>query len=211
MLDSSLHEDFIDGEEKAHLALSVHETEPDILVRDIMSRPPITAMENETVAGVSKLMGKHNIGCVIIVDKSGNPAGIITERDIVQRVAARNVLPSELKVGQTMSKPVATISPRATVNEAAKIMNHKKIRRLAVMDEGKLVGIVTMKDILQVTPAIIDLASEKNRAGLESPRTRPTLGGYCDECETWSDSLVQKDGLFLCTDCSRNLEAPEEE
>jgi CBS domain-containing protein len=190
--------------------MSVHETEPDILVRDIMSRPPITAKENETVAGVSKLMGKHDIGCVIIVDKSGNPAGIITERDIVQRVAARNVLPSELKVGQTMSKPVATISPRASVNEAAKIMNHKKIRRLAVMDEGKLVGIVTMKDILQVTPAIIDLASEKSRAGLESPRTRPTLGGYCDECETWSDNLIQRDGTFLCSDCSRDLEQPEE-
>jgi CBS domain-containing protein len=190
--------------------LSVHETEPDVLVRDIMSRPPITAKENETVAGVSKLMGKHDIGCVIIIDKLGNPAGIITERDIVQRVAARNVLPSELKVGQTMSKPVATISPRASVNEAAKIMNHKKIRRLAVIDEGKLVGIVTMKDILQVTPAIIDLASEKSRAGLDTSRTRPTLGGYCDECETWSDNLVQKDGTFLCADCSRDFEQPEE-
>jgi CBS domain-containing protein len=109
-----------------------------------------------------------------------------------------------------MSKPVATISPRASVNEAAKIMNHKKIRRLAVMDEGKLVGIVTMKDILQVTPAIIDLASEKSRAGLSTPRTRPTLGGYCDECETWSDNLVQRDGTFLCADCSKDLEEPEE-
>jgi CBS-domain-containing membrane protein len=155
-------------------------------------------------------MGKHDIGCVIIVDKSGNPAGIITERDIVQRVAARNVLPSEFNVGQTMSKPVASISPRATVNEAAKVMNHRKIRRLAVMDEGKLVGIVTMKDILQVTPAIIDLASEKNRAGLDSSRKRPTLGGYCDECETWSDNLAQKDGTFLCSDCSRDLEQPEQ-
>ncbi|HEV2119598.1 MAG TPA: CBS domain-containing protein [Candidatus Bathyarchaeia archaeon] len=190
--------------------MSVHETEPDILVRDIMSRPPITAKENETVAGVSKIMGKHDIGCVIIVDKSGNPTGIITERDIVQRVAARNVLPSELKVGETMSKPVATIKPGATVNEAAKVMNSRKIRRLAVMDDGKLVGIVTMKDILQVTPAIIDLASEKSRAGLTSPRTRATLGGYCDECETWSENLVQKDGTFLCADCSREFEPPEE-
>lgn len=193
-----------------HLALSVHESEPDILVRDIMSRPPITAKETETVAGVSKLMGKHDIGCVIIVDKTGNPAGIITERDIVQRVAAKNVLPSELKVSQTMSKPVASISPRATVNDAAKFMNHRKIRRLAVIDEGKLVGIVTMKDILQVTPAIIDLATEKSRAGLDSPRTRVSLGGYCDECETWSDNLVQKDGTFLCPDCSREIGQPEE-
>lgn len=190
--------------------MSVHEAEPDILVRDIMSRPPITARENETVAGVSKLMGKHDIGCVIIIDKAGNPAGIITERDIVQRVAARNVLPSELKVVQTMSKPVASIGPNATVNDAAKLMNRKRIRRLAVIDDGKLVGILTMKDILQVTPAIIDLASEKSRAGLSSPRTGSTLGGYCDECESWSDNLVQKDGIFLCQDCSRDLGQPEE-
>lgn len=188
----------------------MHESEPDILVRDIMSRPAITAKENETVAGVSKLMGKHDIGCVIIVDKSGNPAGIITERDIVQRVAARNVLPSELKVVQTMSKPVASISPGTTVNDAAKLMNHRKIRRLAVIDEGKLVGIVTMKDILQVTPAIIDLAAEKSRAGLQGSRPKPSLGGYCDECEAWSDNLVQKDGTFLCRDCSRDLGQPEE-
>lgn len=188
----------------------MHEAEPDILVRDIMSRPPITARENETVAGVSKLMGKHDIGCVIIIDKAGNPAGIITERDIVQRVAARNVLPSELKVVQTMSKPVESIGPNATVNDAAKLMNRKRIRRLAVIDDGKLVGILTMKDILQVTPAIIDLASEKSRAGLSSPRTGSTLGGYCDECESWSDNLVQKDGIFLCQDCSRDLGQPEE-
>jgi CBS domain-containing protein len=188
----------------------VHEAEPDILVRDIMSRPPITAKENETVAGVSKLMGKHDIGCVIVVDKTGNPSGIITERDIVQRVAARNVLPSEQKVVETMSKPVASIDPSATVNDAAKLMNRRKIRRLAVIDEGKLVGIVTMKDILQVTPAIIDLASEKSRAGLASPRSRSSLGGYCDECEAWSDDLVQRDGIFLCPDCSRDLGQPDE-
>ena len=189
----------------------MHDSEPDILVRDIMSRPPITAKESETVAGVSKLMGKHDIGCVIIVDKSGNPAGIITERDIVQRVAARNVLPSGLKAGDTMSRPVATIGPNATVNDAAKLMNNRKIRRLGVIDGGELVGIVTMKDILQVTPAIIDLASEKSRAGLGGPRTGPAaLGGYCDECETWSDNLVQKDGIFLCPDCARDLGQPEE-
>ena len=191
--------------------MSVHDSEPDILVRDIMSRPPITAKETETMAGVSKIMGKHDIGCVIIVDKNGNPAGIITERDIVQRVAARNILPSELKVADMMSKPVATIPPNATVNDAAKLMNHKKIRRLGVIDGGKLVGIVTMKDILQVTPAIIDLATEKSRAGLTSPRTKPTaLGGYCDECESWSDNLVQKDGIFLCQDCARDIGQPEE-
>ena len=191
--------------------MSVHEAEPEILVRDIMSRPPITAKEADNVTTVSKLMAKHNIGCVIITDKAGKPTGIITERDIVQRVAAKNILPSEIKVADTMSKPVMTIAPGTSINEAAKLMNNSKIRRLAVIDNGKLAGILTMKDILQVTPALIDLISEKSRiTGLESPRSQSRLAGYCDECEAWSEHLIQKEGVFVCQDCAKDLGPPEE-
>jgi len=63
-----------------------------------------------------------------------------------------------------------------------------------------------------VTPAIIDLASEKTRVGVARPRpSRSNLSGYCDECEMWSDSLVQKDGIFLCQDCAKELGSAEEE
>ncbi len=191
--------------------MSVHEAEPEILVRDIMSRPPITAKETDNVTAVSKLMVKHNIGCVIITDTAGKPTGIITERDIVQRVAAKNILPSEIKVADTMSKPVMSIAPGTSINEAAKLMNNSKIRRLAVIDNGKLAGILTMKDILEVTPALIDLISEKSRiTGLESLRSRSRLAGYCDECETWSENLTQKEGVFVCQDCAKDLGPPEE-
>ncbi len=194
-------------------ALSVHEAEPEILVRDIMSRPAITAKEAENVATVSKLMVRNNIGCIIITDKIGKPVGIITERDIVERVAAKNILPSGVKVGETMSRPVITIGLGVAVTEAAKLMNHSKIRRLAVIDSGKLVGILTMKDILEVTPALIDLISEKSRvAGVESSRSysRSRLAGYCDECEAWSDHLIQKEGVFICQDCAKDLGPSEE-
>ncbi len=176
-----------------------------------MSRPVVSAKESDTVGAVAKLMTKHNIGCVLISDKAGNTVGIITERDIVQRVAAKNLLPSSITVGETMSKPVVTIQSGAGVNEAAKMMNHRKIRRLAVIENGKLVGVLTMKDILEVTPTLIDLVSEKSRAGLERPRSESSLAGYCDECETWSDRLIQKDGVFLCQDCAKDLASPTEE
>lgn len=191
--------------------MSVHEAEPEILVRDIMSRPPVTARETDNVITVSRLMVKYNIGCVIITDKAGKPTGIITERDIVQRVAAKNILPSEVKVVDTMSKPVVSISPGTLINEAAKLMNSSKIRRLAVIDSGKLVGILTMKDILEVTPALIDLILEKSRImELESPRSRSRLAGYCDECEAWSDHLMQKEGVFVCQDCAKDLGPSDE-
>jgi CBS domain-containing protein len=196
--------------------LSVHETEPEaVIVRDIMTRPVITAKESDTAADVAKLMAKHNIGCVLVSSKKGETIGIITERDIVQRIAARNLVPSNVTVGESMSKPVVTIKSGANVTDAAKLMNQKKIRRLAVMEDGKLTGILTMKDILEVTPAIIDLASEKSKAGLgKTPRTRSSssaLSGYCDECETWSEALMQKDGVFLCQDCAKELGPVEEE
>lgn len=194
--------------------MSVHETEPEaVVVRDIMSRPVITAKETDTAADIATLMAKHNIGCVLVSGKKGDTIGIVTERDIVQRIAAKNLLPSKVTARESMSKPVITIPSGASVTEAAKLMNQKKVRRLAVIEGGKLTGVLTMKDILEVTPAIIDLASEKTRVGAaERPRSsRSALSGYCDECETWSDSLIQRDGIFLCQDCARDLGPREEE
>ncbi len=170
-----------------------------------MSRPPITARDSDNAMTVAKLMAKHDVGCVIVVDRAGKPAGIITERDIVQRVASRNLTPSEVKVTEAMSKPIIGIPPNTPVNEAAKRMNQSKIRRLAIIDNGKLVGILTMKDILEVTPALMDLISEKSRVSrLETTRSRSALAGYCDECETWSENLVQKEGVFVCQDCAKD-------
>ena len=178
-----------------------------------MTRPVITAKESDTAADVAKLMAKHNIGCVLVSGKKGETIGIITERDIVQRIAAKNLVPSKVTVGEAMSKPVVTIKSGANITDAAKLMNQRKIRRLAVMENGKLMGILTMKDILEVTPAMIDLASEKSQAGMaRTPRTSISrLSGYCDECETWSEALVQKDGVFLCQDCAKELGPVEEE
>ncbi len=182
-----------------------------MFVRDIMSRPPITAKDTDTVAGIAKIMSSHDIGCVIIVDKLGKPEGIITERDIVERVAAKNLRPSEVKVIEAMSKPIIGIPPTTPLNDAAKRMNQSKIRRLAVIDGGKLVGILTMKDILEVTPALLDLVSERSRVeGLGRPKPGAGLAGYCDECEVWSESLLQKDGVFLCPDCAKDIGGPEE-
>ncbi len=195
------------------LLLSVHEAEPEaVVVRDIMSRPVVTVKQTATAEDVAKLMAKHDIGCVLVRGRKGETVGIVTERDIVQRIAAKNLLPAKVTVVESMSKPVITVQSKASVTEAAKLMNQRKVRRLAVMEDGELAGVLTMKDILEVTPAIIDLASEKTRVGIERPRgPRAGLSGYCDECEMWSDALIQKDGIFLCQDCAKDLGSVEEE
>ncbi len=67
-----------------------------------MTRPVITVKESDTAADVAKLMAKHNIGCVLVSGKKGETIGIITERDIVQRIAAKNLVPSKVTVGEAL-------------------------------------------------------------------------------------------------------------
>jgi len=152
-------------------------------------------------------MDRHEIGGIIVVDKKGKPVGIITERDIVKRVVAKNLLPSKVKAVSIMSKPLATIGPNKDISEAAKTMRRLKIRRLAVMEETKLVGVITSKDIVDITPALIDVIIEKSQiSGLEPSRRSTVLAGHCDKCARWSENLVEHDGIFLCEDCLADLE-----
>ena len=183
-----------------------------MLVRDVMSSPVITVNENETVEKVAQLMDKYRLGCIIVTSKDGKPVGIITERDLVVRVLAKNLLSSKLKAKDVMSSPLMTIGPDATISEAARMMSRLNIRRLGVVYRGELVGIISSKDILAVTPELIEIIQEKARiesqGSSEETETTP-LAGYCDRCGTWSDDLREVEGQFLCEDCRIELRGEE--
>lgn len=179
-----------------------------IPVREVMSSPVVTVLEKDNAELVAKLMSAHKLGSVIVTDNKGNPVGIITERDMVKRVVAKNLFPSEIKAGKIMSKPLVTVDPQTSIGEAARKMNTLIIRRLAVMDRGKLVGIVSSKDILAVTPELTEIITEKVMIAQNPPvEEGPLLAGYCDNCRQWSDSLKEVEGSFLCDDCQAELEA----
>lgn len=187
--------------------MSSSRIKPEIKVKDIMSTPVRTVKESEKVSEAARKMDKYEIGGVVVVDRKGKPVGMITERDMVKRVVARNLLPSKVKAASIMSKPLATISSSKDISEAAKMMSRLKIRRLAVMEETKLVGVITSKDIVDITPALIDVIVEKSRiVGLEPSRRSAVLAGHCDKCATWSENLVERDGIFLCEDCLADVE-----
>ena len=92
---------------------------------------------------------KNEIGCVVVVDKVGKPRGLITERDVVRRVSALDLLPSKVQAGKSMTKPPATIESSANVTDAAKKMREMKIRRLVVVQGNKLTGIITSRENLR--------------------------------------------------------------
>ena len=185
---------------------------PDVKVEDVMSSPVITIKDNDTVLAASKLMKKDEIGCVVVVDKSEKPIGLMTERDVVRRVSALDLLPSKVLASKSMTKPPVTIDAAADVTDAAKKMRDLKIRRLVVVQGGKLMGIITSNDIVDITPALIDVMAEKSQiAPVQKIKESAPLSGYCDRCGSWADELKSHDGQFLCDDCMADSEEPEED
>ena len=185
---------------------------PEVKVEDVMSSPVVTIKETDSVLTAAKLMKKHKIGCVVVVDKTGKPHGLITERDVVRRVTALDLLPSKVQAGKSMTKPAVTIAPSVNVTEAAKKMREVKIRRLIVVEDSKLKGIVTSNDIVDITPALIDVIAEKSQiTPVTKVKEAEELSGYCDRCGSWADELKPHDGQFICDECLADSGEPEEE
>jgi CBS domain-containing protein len=175
-----------------------------MLVKDIMSSPVITVGKNKKIDEVAKLMEMQRLGCIVVTEDDGKPIGIITERDLVTRVLAKNKLPSQLSAEEVMTTPLVTIRPDETLSNAARQMSRLNLRRLGVLYKGDLVGIVSSKDILAITPELIETIQEKTRlenSSVEEIVDNPPMAGYCDRCGQWSSRLKEKEGEFLCEDC----------
>jgi CBS domain-containing protein len=183
-----------------------------MLVKDVMSSPVVTLAEDATSNKVANLMEENELGCVILT-KNGKPVGIITERDLVIRVLAKNLAPDTAKAKEIMTAPLLTIQPEATISEAARRMSRLNIRRLGVVYKGSLVGLLSSKDILGVMPELIELIQERTRIEdatevEEDFQTEETpLSGYCDRCGVFSENLKDDNGQNLCEDCRIELES----
>lgn len=175
-----------------------------MLVKDVMSSPVVTVNEKDKVTKVANLMGKNDLGCIIVTGRDGKPLGIITERDLVRRVLAKNRPRYKLAAKNVMTAPLVTIDPDVTLSDAARRMSRLNVRRLGVMYKGELVGLISSKDILAITPELIEIIQEKAKIQGEAATEEtiyPQMAGYCDNCSQWSDALEEVDGSFVCEDC----------
>jgi CBS domain-containing protein len=182
-----------------------------MLVKDVMSSPVITVDEDATVDKAAQLMAKGHIGCIVVTSKEEKPLGIITETDFVTRVLAKNIQPSKLTAKEIMTSPLITIDPDETLSETARRMSQLNIRRLGVMYKGNLVGIISSKDVLAITPELLEIIQEKARiergTEVEESSESAPLAGYCEQCGSWSDNLTEVEGNFLCEECRIELES----
>jgi len=180
-----------------------------MVVKDVMSSPVITVDEDATVNKAAQLMADSHIGCIVVTSKEGKPMGIITESDFVTRVLAKNIQPSKLTAKEVMTSPLITIDPDETLSETARRMSQLNVRRLGVTYKGNLVGIISSKDILAITPELLEIIQEKARiergTAVEEGSESAPLAGYCEQCGSWSDDLTEFEGNFLCEECRIEL------
>ncbi len=126
-----------------------------ISIRDIMTSPVITMRSNAKVSEAASAMCAHNIGSLVVVDRNEKPIGIITERDMIRKVVVTSRNPKSVDVTQIMSSPLVTGDPDMDLEDSAKLMINKKIKRLPIVDQGRIVGIVTFTDLIRAQPQIV--------------------------------------------------------
>ncbi len=115
-------------------------------IGDLISGRIIYVWTEDNVIEAARLMRKNNISSLLVREK-GNFPGILTEKNIINRVVAEEIYPGDVKVREIMSTPLITISMNESIEKAAELMKRKKIRRLVVKDKENIVGIITETDI----------------------------------------------------------------
>jgi len=115
-------------------------------VRDVMTNKIYAALPNAPISEVAKKMKELNVGAIPVCDNQDKPLGIITDRDIVVRGVVEG-LDNSSNASDLMSKGIVSVTPDTHVHEAARLMGENQIRRLPVVENGKIVGIVAIGDL----------------------------------------------------------------
>lgn len=131
-----------------------------VLVRDIMSKNVRVVRPDSSVKEVVATMNKFDIGSIVVV-QGERPVGIITERDVLRRIVEPCLAPETLTARQVMTSPVITIDENASIDEAARLMAKKGVKKLLVTkNNDQLVGILTFTDIVTKVPEMLSILEE---------------------------------------------------
>jgi CBS domain-containing protein len=189
--------------------------ETDIPIKEIMIREVVTGDQNLTVLDAAKLMRKQKVDSIVVLDH-GTPVGIVTEGDIISEVVSKDAKPSTMKLKDIMTYPLVTASPADRLSLIAKQMAKERIRKIPVVEDGKLVGIVADVDLLSVSSEMNSILAELVEMNLEREPFEFEEGesvsqGICEKCGSFSHYLVLKGGLTVCETCKEELELEGEE
>ena len=171
----------------------------EIIVKEVMSTNLTIIDPDLTVLDAAKLMKKRKIGNVLVVQKK-LPIGILTESDIIKKVVAEAKNPKDVKIKDVMTTPVIIIDSFFTLEKAMKTMGKCNIRRLPVVENNELIGIITQKDISRISPVLHDISREWHDITVrdESYYKKQIFSGKCEDCGILSTTLKNVDGKLYC-------------
>ncbi len=190
-----------------------------VKVGDVMTRNFVSVEPETSVEKCAKIMNSKKVGSLIIKTKEQELEGIITEGDIIKAIASGRNL-SRLRAVNVMSKKIITISPSEDIYNALVRMKKKRLRRLPVTLQKRVIGMLTIKDILRIEPGLFDIATgltiikeeesklkainlrKKNKAELSGDIWAKE--GECEECEAYG-LLYNIDGRLICETCKNDL------
>ena len=174
-------------------------------VYDCMTTKPVSVSPDSSLEQCAKVMAKNHVGALVIKENHKS-IGLVTEQDIVRKVIAKGINPLTKKVKDFMEKKLKTVSPNSDIYDALIVMRDSNIRHLPVVDNGKMVGLLTLKDVLKIEPSLFDLLVEEFELREE---TRKPINrviereAICQGCGAYAEDIVKVKGSLLCERCAK--------
>lgn len=169
-------------------------------LKEVMTEGVIAIEADETIVEASKLLREEEIRGLVVVDDE-DAVGVVVCRDIVYEVVSRGENPAEARVEDIMSTDLIVAEEDEYLDDVAMAMSQNDVSRVPVVRGDMLVGIVTQSDILRAWPGFAEIMSEEVEMEAEAAPRERTKSGVCEECENYSEDLVESNGRLVCPEC----------
>lgn len=175
-------------------------------IKDAVTYDVITATSDTVISDIADIMTKNDISSVVIEDEKVE--GIVTTNSIISKVVSKNISPQDITAGMVMDKYVGT-DIEASLYEASSLMTKNNCKVLLVFDKEEFKGIITLTDIVRVSPELIEIFIEQKNiddknfhddSNYSTDYDENLDEGVCENCGVYGQ-LEEIDGKFICSDC----------
>jgi predicted transcriptional regulator len=178
-----------------------------VKVKEVMKKRVITITPDKTVGDAARIMTNNRVGSLVVIKGRDEPKDIVTESDVTT-IVAKGIDPNKLKISGLKSKKLRkrasliTVKPDDDVLKVARLMVKSGIKRVPVVENGKLQGMIADKEILIISPELIEILSENLKSKVSAvARPTQTISGMCEDCGAYSDELKQMGNQWVCSEC----------
>jgi len=171
-----------------------------IKVSDAMITEVVKGNPNLNTQEVAQIMKDKDVGMIVICENE-KVAGVVTREDIVEKVAALNKTASEVSVKEILSKDVVSVTSDEDLSTVSKIMVKYGYQRIPVIENGKLVGLISDREIVKIAPAAVEILIERLNMTEPSSMVDETTSGECELCGNYSSFLKNINDRWVCNNC----------